>query len=100
MPQYFLEIIIYFIYIFSSLFILITILRTDDYKDRKAITTDLILSLGFTTIAFIIATRKTDGVLQNKDFYITKIRIICSIVAFLIMLITIAIRLKISKKGK
>lgn len=100
MSHYLLEIIIYFIYIFSLLFILITILRTDDYKDRKTITTDVILSLGFTIIALIIATGKINGVLQNTDLSVTKLRMIFASIAFSIMLTTVIIRLKISKKGK
>lgn len=100
MSQYFLEIIVYFIYIFSLLFIFITILRTDSYKDKKTITTDLILSLGFTTIALIIATGKINGVLQNTDLSVTKLRIIFASITFSIMLITLIVRLKINKKGK
>lgn len=98
MSQYLLEILIYFIYIFSLLFIFITILRTDDYKDKKIITTDLILSLGFTIIALIIASGKANSVLQNTDLSVTKLRMILASIAFLVMLITIIIRLKINRK--
>lgn len=100
MSQYLLEIIVYFIYILSLLFIFITILRTNDYKDRKTITTDLILSLGFTIITLIITSGKTNGILQNTDLSVTKLRMIFASIAFSVMLVTVIIRLKISKKGK
>lgn len=100
MSQYLLEIIVYFIYILSLLFIFITILRTNDYKDRKIITTDLILSLGFTIITLIITSGKTNGILQNTDLSVTKLRMIFASIAFSVMLVTVIIRLKISKKGK
>lgn len=100
MSQYLLEIIVYFIYILSLLFIFITILRTNDYKDRKTITTNLILSLGFTIIALIITSGKTNGILQNTDLSVTKLRMIFASIAFSVMLVTVIIRLKISKKGK
>ena len=100
MSQYLLEIIVYFIYILSLLFIFITILRTNDYKDRKTITTDLILSLGFTIITLIITSRKTNGILQNTDLSVTKLRMIFASITFSVMLVTVIIRLKISKKGK
>jgi hypothetical protein len=100
MSNYFLEVITFFTYVYSLIFINITMLRTENYKSRIALINDLILSLLLTILALIIAMSKRDGILQNMDFSITKLRIIYASIVFLVMLIIIIIRLKIGKKEK
>lgn len=100
MSNYFLETITFFTYVYSLIFINITILRTENYKSRIALINDLILSLLLTILALIMAMSKRDGILQNMDFSVTKLRIICASIVFLVMSIIIIIRLKIGKKEK
>ena len=100
MSNYFLETITFFTYVYSLIFINITILRTENYKSRIALINDLILSLLLTILALIMAMSKRDGILQNMDFSVTKLRIICASIVLLVMSIIIIIRLKIGKKEK
>ena len=100
MPQYVLEVITFCINIFALFFILITVFSVNDFKDKKTLKDDLIISLECTIITLIIAIWKSNDILQNTDFSITKIRIICATIFLLAMLIIITLRLKISKKGK